>query len=78
MEEKLVRRFVFVGLMIAALTALTVSTTFAAQGQIVDVNPPGLTVADSITDVGDILVVIPAGDNFDSFFESTGARILGN
>jgi hypothetical protein len=31
---------------------LTATVGFAAQGQIVDVNPPGISVADSITDVG--------------------------
>ncbi|MDP6063220.1 MAG: hypothetical protein QGI49_00265 [SAR202 cluster bacterium] len=29
----------------------TISVAFAAQGQIVDVNPPGISVADGITDV---------------------------
>ena len=64
----MVRELVFVGLMAGTLTVLTVSTTFAAQGQLVDVNPPGLTVADGITDVGDIIGNTSAADNFDTFF----------
>jgi len=28
-----------------------ISVAFAAQGQIVDVNPPGISVADGITDI---------------------------
>ena len=78
MEGRLGRSLYFVGFIIGTLTVLTVSTTLAAQGQIVDVDPPALTVADGITDVGDILSNTPAADNFDSFFESTGAVISGD
>jgi len=75
----LVRRLVFVGLMAGTLTVLTVSTTLTAQGQIVDVNPPGLTVADGITYVGDVIGNTSAADNFDIFFgTSKGAGTTGD
>jgi len=46
------RRTVLLGTAVISMLLLMSSVALAAQGQIVGVNPPGISVADGITDVG--------------------------
>ena len=52
------RKLLIIGILVGTLMALTVSSAFAAQGQITEVNPSGIGVAQSASEgkVGSALI----------------------